>query len=350
MGKSTAGNFFLNSESFPTAEGFIGCTEHCSVSTSIICGKKIKIIDTPGFFDEFSSAESNFKELNKTLTLAIDGIHAVAFVMRYGRFTKACKEAIQHLQLLTGVLPFVFILLTHTKRNGVTTTETAEYIEQCLTSNRCPTGLRDLMEVVESRVIMLEAVEYIAEDYHQQKCNELLMMVEKIHKRNGNKVYTNIALQHAAEVHECVKQQQRKEAQAITQSLESNSQKIEQLKQQINDTAYDKAAADKIGKEITVLQKENEGLVKRLEEINNEQYLVQLTNEILENEIPKDSFKGSLLDYFSTVAFSTVGSVVGGAFGMMGGSKYTTTMGFAAGAAAGGALGKTIRDRNCNQQ
>ena len=350
MGKSTAGNFFLNMKSFPTEEGFLSCTEHCLVSTSIICGKKIKIIDTPGFFDELASTEGNFKELSRALTLAKDGIHAFAFVMRYGRFTKACKEAIQHLQLLTGVLPFVFVLLTHAKGNGVTTTQTAEYIELCLTSNRCAPGLRNLMEVVERRVIMLEAEDHIAEDYHQQKCNELLMMVEKIHKRNGNKVYTNIMLQHAAEVYEHVKQQQRKEVQTVMESLESNSQKIEQLKQQMNDTANDKTAADKIGKDITVLQKENEGLEKRLEEINNEQYLVQLTNEILENEIPKDSFKGSLLDYFSTAAFSTVGGAVGGAFGMMGGSKYTTSMGFAAGAAAGGALGKTIMDRNCNQQ
>ena len=44
---------------------------------------------------------------------------------------------------------------------------------------------------------MLEAVDYITENYHQQKCNELVMM---IHKRNGDKVYTNAMLKHAAEV------------------------------------------------------------------------------------------------------------------------------------------------------
>lgn len=121
----------------------------------------------------------------------------------------------------------------------MTTTETTEYIERCLTSNHCAPGLRTLMEVVESRVIMLEAVDYIAEDYHEQKCNELLMMVEKIHKSNKNKVYTNIMLQHAAEVYEHIKQQQREKVQAIMESLESNSQNIEELKQQINDTVND---------------------------------------------------------------------------------------------------------------
>lgn len=117
MGKSTAGNFVLNMDSFPIGEGLLHCTQHCKVSTPIVCGKKIKIVDTPGFFDGFSSTESNFKEFSTALTFAKDGVHAFAFVMRFGRFTKACKEAIEQLQLLTGVLPFVFILLTHAKRN-----------------------------------------------------------------------------------------------------------------------------------------------------------------------------------------------------------------------------------------
>ena len=110
------------------------------MDTSVIFGKRIKIIDTPGFFDEFTSTESNFRELSRALTFAKDGIHAIALVIRYGRFTKACQEALQQLQLLKGVLPFLFILLTHAKNKGVTTAATAEHIEQFLTSGRCAPG------------------------------------------------------------------------------------------------------------------------------------------------------------------------------------------------------------------
>ena len=165
-------------------------------------------------------------------------------------------------------------MLTHTKKNGIATTATTEYIEQCLTSDRCAQGLKTLIEVVENRVVMLEAVDFISEDYHEQKCIELLMMIEKIHKAN-NRMYTNGMLQHAAEVYEQVKQQQREEIQATMKSLESNSQKIVQLKQQANDSADNKKAVEKIEEEITALQKENEGLEKRLEVISDEQYLVQ---------------------------------------------------------------------------
>lgn len=76
---------------------------------------------------------------------------------------------------------------------------------------------------------------------------------------------------------------------------------------------------------------------------------MQLTNETLENELAKDSFKSSFLDCVSTVTLPVVGGFVGAAFGMMGGSKYTA-VGFAAGAEVATLVGKKIRDDNCNQQ
>ena len=350
MGKSTAGNFFLNKVAFPTEEGFISCTEECSAGTSIVCGKKVKIIDTPGFFDDFSSDEGNFKEFSRALTLAKDGIHAVAFVMRYGRFTKACKEAIQQLQLLKGIQPFVFVLLTHAKKNGITTTATAEYIEQCLSSNRCAPGLRTLIEVAENRVVMLEAVDFISEEYHEQKCLELLMMIEKIHKVN-NRMYNNSMLKYAAEVYGKVKQKQREEIQATMTSLESNSQKIVELKQQINDitiSADNKEAVEKINKEIVALQKENEGLGKRLEEISNEQYLVQLTNETLQKQMSGGYLKGNFVDFLGTVSLTTIGGIMGGTVGIIAGPRFAQA-GAAIGAGIGGAITMLI-GKNCNQQ
>ena len=77
----------------------------------------------------------------------------------------------------------------------------AKCIEQYLTFNRFSPGLRTLIEIAENRVIMLEAVDHIAENYHEQKCNKLLTMIQNIHKRNGNKAYTNAMLKHATKVH-----------------------------------------------------------------------------------------------------------------------------------------------------
>ena len=243
----------------------------------------------------------------------------------------------------------MFILFTHTKKNGVTRTAAAEHIEQFLTSDRCAPGFRTLIELVENRVIMLEAVDHVAENYQQQKCCELLMMVEKIYKRNGNKVYTNAMLHHAAEVYEKVKRQQKEEIQVIMKSLESNSQKMKQLELQIKDTAITANDKKKFGKEITALQKENVGLEKRLENINDAQYLVQLTNKILKDEMQEGHHKGRLVDFLGTYTLTTVGGLAGGALGFLGGPRVAA-LGAGIGAGLGQTAAKTIRDINCNQQ
>ena len=345
-GKSTAGNFLLKKEAFLTEDGLISCTEECSASISMICGKKVRIIDTPGFFDEFTSTEENLKELSRVLTFAKDGIHAFAFVMRYGRFTKACKEGIQQLQQLKGVQPFVFILLTNSKKNGITTTATDKYIEQCLTSNRCAPGLRTLMEIVEKRVVMLEAVDFISESYHEEKCNEFLMMIEKVHQRNGNRMYTTVMFQHAAKVYEQVKQKQREEIQAIMKSLESVSQKLAGLNRQINDTTLSTNDKVKIIEEIAALQEKKMDLESKLEENSGEQYIVNNTNKILMEEMARVKYKGGFAGYLNSASMAAVGGIVGALVGSLGGAKsaeFGATLGVGIGTAAG-----TVIDQ-CNQ-
>ena len=74
---------------------------------------------------------------------------------------------------------------------------------------------------------------------------------------------------------------------------QSNSQKIEELATTIHYNKC-KVAAERTDREIAALQKQNEDFEKSLEQINDEQYLVQLTNKILEKKMPKDHYKGSL--------------------------------------------------------
>ena len=158
-------------------------------------------------------------------------------------------------------------MLTNTRKNGITTEATAEYIEQCLASDRCAPGLKDLMKMIENRVVMLEAVDFISESYHEEKCRELLMMIERVHQTNGNNVYTNALLQHATEVYEQINLKQRQEIQAIVTSLKSNSQKVAGLKQQANAITISVNDKEKIYKEIAALLEKNAKLEGELEEI-----------------------------------------------------------------------------------
>ena len=347
-GKSTAGNFFLDKKAFTSKGGVLRGSKACSASTATIRGKTIKIIDTPGFFDGFKSTEDNFNELSRVLTLAKDGIHAVAFVM--GRYTTSCEEAIKQLLLFKGVQPFVFVLLTHAENEGINKDATKNYIEECLSSPDCPPGFRHLMEMVENRVIMLESIGFIASDYHEQKCQELVSMIENVLIINDNRMYTNVMLQHAALVYEKAKFQQEAEIQEITESLASNTEKIKALNEQVDDDMVT-AKSEEIDDEIAVLEEENETLKKRLEEIKDEQYLELLTKRILKDEMIKSNITGkNMLDFArlfgAYITISAIGTpiaaapfaVIGGGIGAVAGSVIPG-MGTGAGAVAGAQVG-----------
>ena len=277
-------------------------------STATICGKTVKIIDTPGFFDGFKSTEENFNELSEVLTLAKNGIHAVAFVMG-GRYTTSCEEAVKQLLLFKGVQPFVFVLLTHVENDGINKATTEKYIKECLSSPDCPPGFRNLMDMVENRVIMLESVAFVADNYREQKRQELMAMVEHVFKINESRIYTNVLLQHTAEVYKKAKLQQETEMQKTTQSLALNTEKIKQLKKQQMDNTTITVNSKNITDEVAALEKENKILEIKLEKIKDKKYLEQVTNNILKDEMIKSNIKtNSIAKFVAGFAFLVIGT------------------------------------------
>ena len=204
-GKSAAGNFFLNKKAFQHKKRLIRVTVKSSAAISTICGKTVKIIDTPGFFDGFTPTEDNHKEISRALTPARDGIHAFAFVMDHSRYNELCHKGIQQLLRFEGIEPFLFVLLTHADE-GATKTEADKYIQETLSDSHCPSGLKDLMHRAKRRVIMVESLNK-KEDYHAQKCEEFMTMVKDILRNNHYEVYTNSILRETAIVYEQVRLQ-----------------------------------------------------------------------------------------------------------------------------------------------
>ena len=253
--------------------GVLRGSKDCMGSTSTICGKTVKIIDTPGFFDGFTATESNFQKLSKVVTLAKEGIHALAFVL--GRYTDSCEEAIEQLLLFTGIQPFMFVLLTHAENLGENEVTTKEYIEECLSSPDCPTGFRDLMKMVENRVIMLETVKFIASDYREQKSKELIVMIDSLLETNENKIYSNSMLQLAAQVHEVAKQCQDAKIKEATEQITLYSEKIKKLKYQTDDTSSE------TNDEIVTLEEELEEVRSKCSKIENPRYLEEFTEKVL---------------------------------------------------------------------
>lgn len=228
-GKSRAGNFLLKQKAFQHKKRLTAVTLTCSAAISTVGGKTVKIIDTPGFFDGFKPTEENHKELSKALTFAKDGVHAVAFVMDNTRFTEQCNKAIKELLRFEDFQPYIFVLLTHADDEGVTKEETDEYIKEELSSDTCPLGLKELMQVAEKRVVMVECLN-TAEDYHTQKCKEFITMIENIDRSNGFNPYTNDVLRETAQVYEDIRMEH---AQQNSKQIEEEKGYFEKLTEDI---------------------------------------------------------------------------------------------------------------------
>ena len=278
-GKSSAGNFILNKTVFAKKRGFIHGTDKCSAATSTICGKTVKIIDTPGFFDAFTPTEQNFMEVSRALTFAKDGINAVAFVMDYNRYTEQSEKAIQQLLKFKDIQQFLFVLLTHAEDDGKTKAATDELIQQVVSDPHCPSGLKDLMHLVDNRVIMLESVVTTAESYQLQKREEFITMIDTIHKSNGSKAYTNVILHRAAQVYENNRLLQQTIKRNTTELLESNKEKIKQLNE---------STSNESSKEIVGLMDENEELEKVSKELAKS--LTRITSELIASDLQNSNF------------------------------------------------------------
>ena len=187
-GKSTAANFFLNGEYFECGLLVTPVTKECSAATSTICGKTVKIVDTPGCCNPGNTDEEVLQELNRSLSLAKDGIHAVAFVINSSCYTEDYEKAITQLLHFKPLIPFVFVLLTHAGDEGGTKAKTDEYIQQLLLHPNFPAYFKNLIQLVDNRVIMVESLN-ITEQYHVQKSEEFMAMIKHTHQSNGYTVY-----------------------------------------------------------------------------------------------------------------------------------------------------------------
>ena len=374
----------MNKKAFLSQKGLLAVTDECNASTSVICGKTVKIIDTPGFFDGFKSTEENFKELSRALTFAKDGFHAVALVMNFNRFIVTHTEALNQILNFKGIKPYLFVLLTHTENEGITKEATDKYIRECLLSPKCPQGLKNLMHEVENRVIMLESVLPLDQNYQKLKSKQLLEMVESIFKSNKNKIYNNRVLRFAAEAYELAKKHQAEKIQNIASQIQSNLEKIEKLQKENNNSAKlpINDAARTISDEMAKLREKNKDLENDLEEVKSEKYLQKMTSDNLNQIMKKSDIKAKTFSEFmrlfaiyvgaSAVAtslgagvFGTTGAIVGGGIGAVVGSvlpRVGTVVGVVGGAQIGGSLGGalggatfltasvTIAYDDCNQQ
>lgn len=236
-GKSTACNFFLDKEAFKAKKGAISITTKSEAHGGDILGKKVLFIDTPGFSDAYQSNEERINDLAKALLFARNGVHALGICFDGSRrYNEACEKTIEQLSQLGTFWPHAFILYTHAARMGKTEDERLGQIKQCIQQERCPKGLKDLLERVENRVITVESKnkdETYRVKYRDEKCEELLRLVNKIHDNNCRRLYDNEMFKVAKKNYDEVVQEKKKQKvnlQEVQKQLKEYIEKCDDMK------------------------------------------------------------------------------------------------------------------------
>ncbi|XP_022607124.1 GTPase IMAP family member 8-like [Seriola dumerili] len=111
-GKTATGNTLLHKEVFPTCQ-----TENCQVDQGEVAGRRITVIDTPGWWGESSRCtEDTDKEIARGLSLSPLGVHAVLLVIPLDlAFSKVQKIALEeHMNLFdASVWKHTMVLFTY---------------------------------------------------------------------------------------------------------------------------------------------------------------------------------------------------------------------------------------------
>uniref|UniRef100_A0A673FY98 AIG1-type G domain-containing protein n=1 Tax=Sinocyclocheilus rhinocerous TaxID=307959 RepID=A0A673FY98_9TELE len=94
-GKSSAGNTILGKNVFSTKASANSVTDKCVSAAGMLDGRKITVIDTPGFFDTDRDEEEIKSEIVKALTHCAPGINAFVMVLKVGRYTRQENEVVQ---------------------------------------------------------------------------------------------------------------------------------------------------------------------------------------------------------------------------------------------------------------
>ena len=188
-GKSSTGNSILGVNAFNTSISFTSSTMTSSYEERMRHGRRLVVVDTPGFYDTSKTNAEIIREITKMFGYLSSGFHALLYVMNTERFT---HESIKTKKLFfrmfgEDVRKYTIIILTHhdrIKQEGITD------LENYLKSSG--PELSEFLKTCGNRLVAFNNKAKGSE--MDSQVTELLQMVDRVNTSNYGNVYSNFHL------------------------------------------------------------------------------------------------------------------------------------------------------------
>ena len=183
-GKSSACNFLLGTQTFKVGLGMMAVKSQSGSCTTVLNGRKVNIIDTPGFHKDSEDDKYIVEELDKAIVSAGNGVHAIAIVVSALEPFTSSQVTLEKLEFLDELWPFTFIIFSGAKSYGATDGKQRETIYKIYGSPKSyAKDFKKLLDKVDKQFMMLESTE-TSQDYRSTKLMEFFKMVDSIYYAN----------------------------------------------------------------------------------------------------------------------------------------------------------------------
>ncbi|XP_052072332.1 GTPase IMAP family member 4-like isoform X2 [Mytilus californianus] len=201
-GKSETANNIFREKRFKTDMMAESVTQLCQSQTTVISGKKVTVVDTPGLFDPNAKIKDTQTEIARFIQMTLPGPHVILLVTAVGRISQEDKSTLKKFkdQFGSGIEDHIIFLFTHRENLKRTEKTFCEYVSS--TTKSFP-----ILSKYGDRCVAFENDSN--GDGGDSQVQELMHVISRVTKANNGQCYTN--QMYKARLDEIEDERQRKE-------------------------------------------------------------------------------------------------------------------------------------------